>query len=232
MQTEARCGDPGAIYRDIRITGRCSYLIHAYDSADWAQRGLVLRRRFTRKSRLPSPGAAHASTFSRVWVFGMTRLRPIAAARAAAIARVMWVRLHAMDTDIPYLQRGRQGDAHTVVQTWPSMDRLPGKNFKVDTRLRMRSSFDRGYKWDARGLQPLPNRSNIAAIVFLARAVAMRRMEPQAANNDIAHSEVQNSCNSRHAIGQADECWERKPSAGSWRRALALTRRSVLRQGS
>ncbi|HWM71997.1 MAG TPA: hypothetical protein VNO35_35880 [Steroidobacteraceae bacterium] len=182
------------IYRDHPDhPGVAHYLIHAYDSAELAQRGLSAARAYS-KIAPSAPHALHMPShiFTRLGLWDDS-IASNAAARAAAHSQGdVGEELHAMDyLTYAYLQRGRQGDAQQVVADLASMDRLLGKDFKVGyaaTVMPVRVSIE-GHKWDAAAaLQPLPESTpNIAAIVFWARAVAnARNGHPQAANDDIA----------------------------------------------
>jgi len=88
--------------------GVAHYLIHAYDSAELAQRGLSAARAYS-KSRLPLP--MRCTCIAHFHALGLwdDSMRPMLL-RARPTARVMWVK-DSCDglLTYAYLQRGRQG---------------------------------------------------------------------------------------------------------------------------
>jgi tetratricopeptide (TPR) repeat protein len=182
------------IYRDHPDhPGVAHYLIHAYDSAELAPRGLAAARAYS-KIAPSAPHALHMPShiFTRLGLWDDSIASNIAARAAAHSQGDLGEELHAMDyLTYAYVQRGRQADAQQVVASLGEMERLPGSDFKVGyaaTAMPIRIAME-GHKWDAAAaLQPLPeSAANVAALVFWARAVANARGgRPQAANDDIA----------------------------------------------
>jgi hypothetical protein len=177
--------------------GVVHYLIHAYDSAELAPRGLAAARAYARIA----PSAPHAlhmpsHIFTRLglWTDSVAANR---AARAAAHDQGdVGEELHAMDyLTYAYLQQGREADAERVVADLRAMSGLLGRDFKIGyaaTAMPVRLAIER-HRWsEAAALQPLPDSSpQVAAIVFWARAVANAHAgNPRAADGDIAAIEV------------------------------------------
>jgi hypothetical protein len=177
--------------------GVAHYLIHDYDSAELAQRGLGPARAYS-KIAPSAPHALHMPShiFTRLGLWDDSVASNIAARAAARSQGDIGEELHAMDYLVyAYLQRGRQTDAEEVVRALGSMGGLLGNDFKVGyaaTVMPIRIAMERSNWNDAAALQPLPESApQIAAIVFWARAVANSRAgRPQAADNDIAQIEL------------------------------------------
>jgi tetratricopeptide (TPR) repeat protein len=177
--------------------GVAHYLIHAYDSAELAPRGLAAARAYS----TIAPSAPHAlhmpsHIFTRLGLWDDSIASNLASRAAAHSQGDLGEELHAMDyLAYAYLQRGRQGDAEQVVAALATMDGLLGSDFKVGyaaTVMPVRLAMERG-KWDAAAaLRPLPNSApHVAAVVFWARAVANARAgHPQVASDDIARLET------------------------------------------
>jgi hypothetical protein len=182
------------IYRDHPDhPGVAHYLIHAYDSAELAPRGLAAARAYS-KIAPSAPHALHMPShiFTRLGLWDDSIASNIAARAAAHSQGDLGEELHAMDyLTYAYVQRGRQADAQQVVAALGAMERLPGSDFKVGyaaTAMPIRIAME-GHKWDvATALQSLPESApEVAALVFWARAVANSRGgRPQAADDDIA----------------------------------------------
>src|SRR5882757_6793680 len=173
--------------------GAAHYLIHAYDSAELAPRGLTAARAYS-KIAPSAPHALHMPShiFTRLGLWDDSIASNQAARAAAHDQGDQGEELHAMDylTDA-YLQRGRGSDAEQIVAALHAMGVSAGNDFKVDyaaTVMPVRLAIERQRWSEAAALQPLPESTpNIAAIVFWARAVAnARNGHPQAANDDIA----------------------------------------------
>jgi len=182
------------IYRDHPDhPGVAHYLIHAYDSAELAPRGLAAARAYS-KIAPSAPHALHMPShiFTRLGLWDDSIASNIAARAAAHNQGDLGEELHAMDyLTYAYVQRGRQADAQQVVAALGTMERLPGSDFKVGyaaTAMPIRLAME-GHKWDAAAaLQPLPESTpDVVALVFWARAVANARGgRPQTVNDDIA----------------------------------------------
>jgi tetratricopeptide (TPR) repeat protein len=182
------------IYRDHPDhPGVAHYLIHTYDSAELAPRGLAAARAYS-KIAPSAPHALHMPShiFTRLGLWDDSIASNIAARAAAHSQGDVGEELHAMDYLVyAYLQRGREADAEQVVAALRAMSGLLGSDFKVGyaaTAMPVRLAMERS-KWDAAvALQPLPEAApQVAAIVFWARAVANARAgHPDAADDDIA----------------------------------------------
>lgn len=186
------------IYRKLPDhPGVAHYLIHDYDSAELAARGLGPARAYS-KIAPSAPHALHMPShiFTRLGLWDDSVASNIAARAAARSQGDVGEELHAMDYLVyAYLQQGRQSDAEQVVAALGSMNGLLGNDFKVGyaaTVMPIRLAVERGIWNAASALQPLPESApHIAALVFWARAVANSRAgRPQAANDDIARLEA------------------------------------------
>jgi hypothetical protein len=177
--------------------GVAHYLIHDYDSAELAARGLGPARAYSRIA----PSAPHAlhmpsHIFTRLGLWDDSVASNTAARTAAHSQGDVGEELHAMDYLVyAYLQAGRQTEAEQVVAALSSMDGLLGNDFKVGyaaTVMPIRLAMERGNWNAAAALQPLPESApHISAMVFWARAVANSRAgRPQAAGDDIARLEA------------------------------------------
>jgi hypothetical protein len=141
-----------SIYRDHPDhPGVAHYLIHAYDSAELAPRGLAAARAYSKIA----PSAAHAlhmpsHIFTRLGLWDDSIASNIAARAAAHNQGDLGEELHAMDyLTYAYVQRGRQADAQQVVAALGTMERLPGSDFKVGyaaTAMPIRLAME-GHKW-------------------------------------------------------------------------------------
>jgi hypothetical protein len=177
--------------------GVAHYLIHDYDSAELAPRGLGPARAYS-KIAPSAPHALHMPShiFTRLGLWDDSVASNIAARAAARSQGDVGEELHAMDYLVyAYLQRGRQTEAEQVVAALRSMDGLLGNDFKVGyaaTVMPIRLAMERGNWNGASAVQPLPESApQIAAIVFWARAVANSRAgRPEAASDDIARLEA------------------------------------------
>jgi tetratricopeptide (TPR) repeat protein len=178
--------------RQPQHPGLAHYLIHAYDSAELAPRGLAAARAYS-KIAPSAPHALHMPShiFTRLGLWDDS-IASNEAARAAAHAEGdLDEELHAMDyLTYAYLQLGRYDDAARIVAAIPSMNGLPASEFKVGyaatampTRLAVES-----HDWEsAARLQPLPGSPpQVAAIVYWARALGRARAQvPSSPDADI-----------------------------------------------
>ncbi|MEP6883490.1 MAG: hypothetical protein ABJC66_01945 [Gammaproteobacteria bacterium] len=182
------------IYRDQPDhPGAAHYLIHTYDSAELAPRGLAAARAYS-KIAPSAPHALHMPShiFTRLGLWDDSITSNLAARAAAHSEGDQGEELHAMDYLVyAYLQRGRDSDAESLLVDLHSMGALLGDDFKVGyaaTAMPVRLAMER-HRWsDAAALQPLPGSPpHIAALVYWARAVASARSgHPRAADADIA----------------------------------------------
>ena len=169
------------------------YLIHAYDSAELAQRGLPAARAYAEIA----PSAPHAlhmpsHIFTRLGLWDDSITSNLAARAAAHAQGDVGEELHAMDyLTYAYLQLGRTVDAARVVGSLRGLGALHAEGFKVGyaadampVRLAVESR-----DWAAAAqLTPLRGSGpQVAAIVWWARVLGhVRGAAPGAANDDIA----------------------------------------------
>jgi hypothetical protein len=173
--------------------GVAHYLIHDYDSAELAKRGLAPARAYS-KIAPSAPHALHMPShiFTRLGLWDDSVASNIAARAAARAQGDVGEELHSMDYLVyAYLQQGRQAEAELVVRDLNSMKGLLGNDFKVGyaaTVMPIRLAMEGGDWERAAALNPLPDSApHIAAMVYWARAVANSRAgRPQAATEDIA----------------------------------------------
>jgi hypothetical protein len=182
------------------------YLIHAYDSAELAPRGLAAARAYA----LIAPSAPHAlhmpsHVFTRLGLWNDSIASNIAARAAAHAQGDVGEELHAMDyLTYAYLQLGRTGEAEQVVAAVGLMKDLPAAHFKegyAANAMPVRLAVERA-DWDAAALlQPLPGSlPQAAAIVYWARALGHSRAKtPSASDDDIA--KLQNCEDALRAAG-------------------------------
>jgi hypothetical protein len=179
--------------------GAAHYLIHAYDSAELAPRGLGVARAYS-KIAPSAPHALHMPShiFTRLGLWNDS-IASNKAARAAAHAQGdTGEELHAMDyLTYAYLQRGQKSDAAQVVAELRNMGAAtgPANDFKVGyaaTAMPVRLLIESQAWRDAADLQALPGSApHVAAIIFWARAIAHARIgRPQDADGDIAQLEA------------------------------------------
>jgi tetratricopeptide (TPR) repeat protein len=205
--------------------GVAHYLIHAYDSAELAPRGLVAARAYS-KIAPSAPHALHMPShlLTRLGLWDESIASNIAARAAAHGQGDLGEELHSMDyLTYAYLQRGRDSEAEQVVASLHAMDHLRGNDFKVGyaaTAMPVRLAIERKKWGDAIALQPLPDAApHVTAIVFWARAMANARAgHPQAADADIAriaacHQQLQDAGNvywalQVDALGKEASAWQ------------------------
>jgi hypothetical protein len=203
------------------------YLIHAYDSAELAQRGLPAARAYA-KIAPSAPHALHMPShiFTRLGLWDDSIASNLAARAAARARGDVGEELHAMDyLTYAYLQRGRSADAAQVVASLQGMGVFAAGGFKVGyasnampVRLAMES-----HDWAAATrLTALPGSApQVAAIVWWARALGrLRGAPPGSADADIA--QLQACRDALRASG--DEYWAAQTdallkSAEGWRSA-------------
>ena len=190
--------------------GAAHYLIHAYDSAELAPRGLSVARAYA-KIAPSAPHALHMPShiYTRLGLWDDSIVSNQAARAAAHDQGDQGEELHAMDyLTYAYLQLGRKSDAEQVVTNLRAMGGSAGlaSDLKVGyaaTAMPVRLAIE-SHAWrDALELQALPaSAPHVAAIVFWARAMANARSgRPQAADADIAQIEA---CRNRlQAAGNA-----------------------------
>ena len=168
------------------------YLIHAYDSAELAQRGLRAARAYAGIA----PSAPHAlhmpsHVFTRLGLWDDSISSNLAARSAAHAQGDVGEELHAMDyLTYAYLQLGRTADATGVVASLQHMGDLAAAVFKngyAGNAMRVRLAVE-NRDWAASAqLTPLTGSPpQVAAIVWWARALGqLRRLPAGSADGDI-----------------------------------------------
>lgn len=177
--------------------GLAHYLIHAYDSAELAPRGLAAARAYS-KIAPSAPHALHMPShiFTRLGYWDDSIASNRAARVAARAEGDVGEELHAMDyLTYAYLQRGRETDAGHVIDDLRAMSELPTADFKVDyaaTAMPVRFAVERRQWAAAASLQPLSQSApHVAAIVYWARALGQaRRGHPHQSDSDLAKLNV------------------------------------------
>jgi len=172
--------------------GAAHYLIHAYDSAELAPRGLAAARAYS-KIAPSAPHALHMPShiFTRLGLWDDSIASNQAARSAAHSQGDRGEELHAMDyLTYAYLQRGRDDEADRVFKDLRSMGSLLSNDFKVGyaaTAIPVRLAMERQRWGEAESLQPIAQSApHIVAIVYWARAVARARSgHPDAADSDL-----------------------------------------------
>ncbi len=179
--------------RQPRHPGVPHYLIHAYDSAELAQRGLPAARAYA----TIAPSAPHAlhmpsHIFTRLGLWDDSIASNLAARAAAQAQGDVGEELHAMDyLTYAYLQRGRTADAAEVVASLRGIGALSGQGFKVGyagNAMPVRLAVETRDWPSAARLEALPGSPpQVAAIVWWARALGRLRGTPaSSADADIA----------------------------------------------
>jgi len=225
--------------------GAAHYLIHAYDSAELAARGLVAARAYS-KIAPSAPHALHMPShiYTRLGLWDDSIASNLAARRAAHEQQDLGEELHAMDyLAYAYLQSGRDADAARVVADLGLMPRFTSNDFKISyaaTAMPVRYSMERQQWTEVMSLEPLADSPpHVAAIVYWARAVAAARSgHPGDGNRDRASIEacrqrLQASGNAYWAtqvevLGEEAQAWQLS-SAGNPAEAVASMRRASRR---
>jgi hypothetical protein len=178
--------------RQPQHPGLAHYLIHAYDSAELAPRGLQVAHAYA-KIAPDAPHALHMPShiFTRLGLWDDSIASNLAARAAARAEGDAGEELHAMDYLVyAYLQRGRATDARRVAADIGTMKGLPFGLFKVGyaaTAMPVRVAVEQ-HDWTAAAqLQPQPGiQPQVAAILFWARALGhSRAATPSSADADI-----------------------------------------------
>ena len=170
------------------------YLIHAYDSAELARRGLPAARAYA----AIAPSAPHAlhmpsHIFTRLGLWDDSVASNLAARAAAHAQGDVGEELHAMDyLTYAYLQSGRVSDAAQVVASLAQMSALSAGGFKIGyaaNAMPVRLAVE-NRDWAAAARLEIAPRSapQVAAIVWWARALGRFRGTPtSSADADIVH---------------------------------------------
>ena len=161
--------------------GIAHYLIHAYDNAELAGRGVVVARAYARIA----PSAPHAlhmpsHIFTRLGMWSDS-IASNQAARAAAHEQAdIGEELHAMDYLVyAYLQVSRDREAAEVIEQLRQMQNLDEHDFKVAyaaTAMPVRYAVER-HQWTeaARIESPLGAPPHVVAVAVWARALGLAR---------------------------------------------------------
>jgi hypothetical protein len=161
--------------------GLAHYLIHAYDSAELAPRGLAAARAYA-KIAPSAPHALHmpSHVFTRLGDWNDSVTSNLAARAAAHAGGDVGEELHAMDyLTYAYLQLGHDADAKRIVDDVRAMHGLAATKFKIGyaaNAMPVRFAIERRQWKDASLLEPLPDSEpQVAAIVYWARAIGAAR---------------------------------------------------------
>ena len=205
------------------------YLIHAYDSAELAPRGMPAARAYA-KIAPSAPHALHMPShiFTRLGLWDDSIASNIAARDAARAQGDIGEALHAMDyLTYAYLQRGRTTDAAREVADLRAMTGLSATSFKIGyagNAMPVRLAIETRDWRAASNLVPMPGSApQVAAIVWWARAVGkLRASTPASADADIAEltacREALRAANDAYWTAQVDALVK---SAQGWRLAAA-----------
>jgi tetratricopeptide (TPR) repeat protein len=168
------------------------YLIHAYDNAELAPRGLPAARAYSHVA----PSAPHAlhmpsHIFTRLGLWDDSITSNLAAREAAHQQGDTGEELHAMDYLVyAYLQHGRDKDAAQVIQQLKNMPNLNAGEFKMayaSTAMPIRYAVERGQWADAAGIVPPTGASpQVVAVAVWARGMGLARSGRAAE----AHAEI------------------------------------------
>lgn len=167
--------------------GMAHYLIHAYDNAELAQRGVPMARAYSQIA----PAAPHAlhmpsHIFTRLGMWDDSIASNIASRDAARHAGDTGEELHAMDYLVyAYLQAGRDSDAAKVIQQLKSMSNLNTADFKVGysaTAMPIRYMVER-HDWAAAAgvVPPTSAPPHVIAIAVWAKGLGLARSGKAAA---------------------------------------------------
>jgi tetratricopeptide (TPR) repeat protein len=201
------------------------YLIHAYDSAELAQRGLPAARLYA-KIAPSAPHALHMPShiFTRLGLWDDSIASNIAARDAALAQGDVGEALHAMDyLTYAYLQRGRTAEATREVAALKSMTLPSGTGFKISyaaNAMPVRLAIETRDWTAASQLTPMPGSGpQVAAIVWWARALGkLRATKPGSVDADIgellACREALRAANDTYWMAQTDALLK---SAQGWR---------------
>jgi len=157
------------------------YLIHAYDNAELAPRGLSAARAYSHIA----PSAPHAlhmpsHIFTRLGLWDDSIASNLAAREAAHQQGDTHEELHAMDYLVyAYLQSGRDKDAAQVIQQLKNMPKLNAGDPTIayaSTAMPVRYAVERGQWADAAGIAPPAEAPpQVVAIAVWARGLGLAR---------------------------------------------------------
>ncbi len=157
------------------------YLIHAYDNAELAPKGLAAAQVYSRIA----PSAPHAlhmpsHIFTRLGLWEDSIASNLAASKVARQQGDTGEELHAMDYLVyAYLQSGRDADAAQVIQQLNNMPKLDAGDFKIayaSTAMPVRYVVERRQWAQAAAIvTPVTAPPQVAAIAVWARALGLAR---------------------------------------------------------
>jgi hypothetical protein len=157
------------------------YLIHAYDNAELAPKGLSAAKAYSQIA----PSAPHAlhmpsHIFTRLGLWKDSVTSNLAAKEAAHKQGDTGEELHAMDYLVyAYLQSGRDNDAADVIQQMRNLPKLNVADFKIayaSTAMPVRYAIERGQWADAAGIvPPVGAPPQVVAIAVWARGLGLAR---------------------------------------------------------
>lgn len=161
--------------------GISHYLIHAYDNAELAPRGIAAAKAYARIA----PAAPHAlhmpsHIFTRLGLWDDSIASNLAARNAAHQQGDAGEELHAMDYLVyAYLQNGRDQEATQLVQQLKNMPKLDFGDFKIayaSTVMPLRCAVERGQWSDAAAIVPPTGAPpHVVALAIWARGVGLAR---------------------------------------------------------
>jgi tetratricopeptide (TPR) repeat protein len=157
------------------------YLIHAYDNAELAPRGVAAARAYSRMA----PSAPHAlhmpsHIFTRLGLWDDSIQANLAARQAAHEHGDKGEELHAMDYLVyAYLQKGQEADAAQILSELQKMVKLDKTDFKVayaSTAMPVRYAVERQHWTEAAGLVPSSEAPpQVVAIAVWGRGIGLAR---------------------------------------------------------
>jgi len=157
------------------------YLIHAYDNAELAPRGLPAARDYS-KIAPSAPHALHMPShiFTRLGLWEASIASNVAARDAAHLQGDPAEELHAMDYLVyAYLQSGRDSEAAKIVQQLKGMSGLNTEDFKIGyaaIAIPVRYAVERSQWADAASIVPPTGAPpHVTAIAVWARGLGLSR---------------------------------------------------------
>jgi len=157
------------------------YLIHAYDNAELAPKGLPAAKAYSQIA----PSAPHAlhmpsHIFTRLGLWEDSITSNLAAREAAHQQGDTGAELHAMDYLVyAYLQSGHDKEAAQVIQQLKNMLKLNAGDFKIayaSTAMQVRYAVERGQWAEAAGIVPPAGAPPpVVAIAVWARGMGLAR---------------------------------------------------------
>jgi len=183
------------------------YLIHAYDNAELAARGLKAARKYSQIA----PSAPHAlhmpsHIFTRLGYWEDSIASNTAVEKAAGAQGDTGEELHSMDYLVyAYLQSGHEADAAHVIEQLRGMHGLNTEDFKIgyaSTAMPVRYAVEQG-KWDdaTRITPPEAAPPHVVAIAVWARGLGEARLgraeetRKEIARLNALEAELRNSAN-------------------------------------